>query len=203
MSQLRPPLFSAQSRHPDATVVPLPDPARSSSRIELPIAWDVLDHSPSPQCRESAEHANAIVFSFLFQGVDIDAGPRPADEHLAEALAPLRIKLDTIIELLTSLSYRAVELPPRREIEIHESRLVWEAPRPLHLGDWLRIRMYFHATFREPIIVFGKVTNCGTNEAGSGCCINADLATTPKHILGDLSRLAFLLQRRQRGQRSK
>ena len=181
----------------------LTDPSRFSIRFDIPIAWDVLDHPPSPQCRELAEQANADLLAFLLREVDIDAGPRPADEQLAEALAPLRMKLDMIIELLAKLSYRDLELPPRREIEIEASRISWESPQPLSLAAWLRIRMYFHRTFREPIVIFGKVASSDGSTAGTAYLVRADLAEMSEYSRGELSRLAFLSQRRQRARRAK
>jgi hypothetical protein len=193
----------ARPCRPSPAVISLTDPSPFSIRFEIPIAWDVLDRPPSPQRRELAEQTNAGVFAFLLQEVDIDAGPRPADEQLAEALAPLRIKLDMIIDLLSRLSYRDIELPPPREIALAASHIVWQSPLPLSSGGWLRIRMYFHPTFREPIAVFGRVVNCDKNAGTAGYSIHADLAEMSERILGDLARLAFLSQRRQRAQRGK
>ncbi|HZU90079.1 MAG TPA: hypothetical protein VE993_12555 [Stellaceae bacterium] len=180
----------------------LTDPSPLSIRFAIPIAWDVLDRPPSPQRRELAAQTNAGVLAFLLQEVDIDAGPRPADEQLAEALAPLRLKLDMIIELLSRLSYRDIELPPQREIALAANHIVWQSPLPLSPGNWLRVRLYFHPTFREPIAVFGRVVKCDTG-GGAGYSIHADLAEMPERILGDLARLAFLSERRQRAQRGK
>lgn len=185
----------------DATVVALPDLSRAD-RFELPLAWDLLDQSPSVQHRERADQANAGVIAFLLQGVDLDAGPRPADEQLAEALMPLRIKLDMVIDLLARHAYRDIDLPPPREIAFDANHIEWNAPLPFRPGDWLRIRLYFHPTFREPIILFGKVAQVGAG-SGAGYGIRAELAGMPERIAGDLSRLAFLVQRRQRGQRAK
>lgn len=186
-----------------AAPVPLTDPSRFASRFELPVAWDRLDEPPSAMRRERASEANAGVLAFLLQGVDLDAGPRPADEQLAEALLPLRLKLDMIIDLLARHSYRDIELPPVREIAFEAGHILWEAPLPLPLGDWLRIRLYFHPTFREPIVVFGRIAEAAGNGPGAGFLIRAELAGMPEHVLGDLSRLAFLVQRRQRAQRAK
>lgn len=184
-----------------------------SLRFELPLAWALLDHPPAPQHREQAEQANAGVLAFLLQGVDLEAGPRPADEELAEALAPLRIKLDMVLDLLARHAYRDIDLPPQGEVELDAVRILWESPLPprpedtspgdLRAGDWLRISLYFHPTFREPITLFGKVANAARIGPGAGCRVEADLVELPEHLLGDLSRLAFLIQRRQRAQRGK
>lgn len=188
---------------PGAAAAPLTDPFRFASRFALPLAWDRLDEPPSAQRRERANEANAGVLAFLLQGVDLDAGPRPADEQLAEALLPLRLKLDMILDLLARHSYRDIELPPAREVAFEAGHIAWEAPLPLRCGDWLRIRLYFHPTFREPIIVFGRILDAAGAGPGAGFRIRAELAGMPEHILGDLLRLAFLVQRRQRAQRAK
>lgn len=186
-----------------APAVAMADLSRSASRFELPLAWDLLDEPPSAQHRERANEANTGVLVFLLQGVELEAGPRPADERLAEALQPLRIKLDMIIDLLARCSYRDIDLPPLREVELDAGRLVWEVPLPFHPGDWLRIRVYLHPTFREPVILFGKVAEVARDGPGPGYRIGAELTEMPQHTLGDLTRLVFLIQRRQRGQREK
>lgn len=207
MPDLDPFPISAHAPHPGASpgtaAAPLTDSSRFASGFELPLAWDRLDEPPSAQRREQANEANAGVLAFLLQGVDLDAGPRPADEQLAEALLPLRLKLDMILDLLARHSYRDIELPPAREVAFEVGHIAWEAPLPLPSGDWLRIRLYFHPTFREPIIVFGKVLDAAAIGPGAGFRVRAELAGMREHILGDLSRLAFLVQRRQRAQRTK
>jgi hypothetical protein len=93
------------------------------SRLALPVSWEVLDGAPSPEDCGKTAWSNAGVLSFLLHGIEVDAAQRPADERLAEALAPLRIKLDTIIEMLGRLTYRDVALPPVHDIELGMDRI--------------------------------------------------------------------------------
>lgn len=200
-----PPLSAVPARTgpPGDVALPQAAPSSLSIRFALPLAWDPLDQPPAPQQRERAGQGNAGVIAFLLQEIEIEAGPRPADEGLIEALAPLRLKLDMILDLFARHAYRDIELPPVREVELGASRIAWEAPLSLRLGNWLKILIYLHPTFREPVVLFGRVTGTAKLALGAGYRIEADLAETPEHILGDLARLAFLIQRRQRGQRVK
>lgn len=171
------------------------------SRLALPVSWEALDSAPLPEDCENAARANAGVLGFLLHGVDLDAAQRPSDEHLVEALAPLRIKLDIVIEMLGRLTYRDFQLPPVRDIELSMERIAWYSPHPLRAGDWLRIKLYFDAKFLEPIILYGSVANVVNDDATGGCNVQAEFAATPPETEEAVARLAFLAQRRQLAQR--
>ncbi|HXC30268.1 MAG TPA: hypothetical protein VNV38_20110 [Stellaceae bacterium] len=170
------------------------------SRLALPVSWEALDHEPSPEDCGKAAWSNAGILGFLLHGVEIDAAQRPADERLAEALAPLRIKLDIVIEMLGRLTYRDVALPAVRDIELGMDRLAWHSPRPLGAGDWLRIKLYFDPNFLEPIILYARVASAMPDDDG-GCFVQAELAETSLETEEAVTRLAFLAQRRQLAQR--
>lgn len=170
------------------------------SRLALPMSWEELGRPPSADECDAVVAANAVLLNFLLHGVDIDAAHRPADERIAEALAPLRIKLDIVIEMLGRLSYRDVDLPPVRDVELGLSRMGWQSPRRLRPDDWLRIKVYFDPVFREPIVRFGRVESAVDDDAG-GCSIQAELSDIPAEAEEAFARLAFLAQRRQLAQR--
>jgi hypothetical protein len=184
-----------------AAIIPSDNDERFFSKLVLPVRWDWLDHSPSCELRDDADRSNAGIIGFLLQGVDLEAMPRPSDERLAEALAPLRMKLDMIIGMLGMLSYRDVNLPPLCEIEFSLDRVFLLSPQPLQLGDWLRIELYFDPTFREPVIVFGNVRTCTKQGPHAECRIRADLAEMSHAVAKSVARLAFLTQRHQQAKR--
>ena len=171
------------------------------SHLALPVSWETLDRAPSPEDCDRAASANAGVVGFLLHGVDLDAVPRPSDENLAEALAPLRIKLDMVIDMLGRLTYRDVILPPVHDIELGTGRMTWHSPVPLRSGDWLRIKLYFDQKILEPIVLYGHVESSVGDDAGGGCGVQAELAEIPAHTEEAFARLAFLAQRRQLAQR--
>jgi len=170
------------------------------TKLALPVSWEALDGAPSREDIGKAAWANASVFSFLLHGIDIDAAQRPADERLAEALAPLRIKLDIVIEMLGRLAYRDVVLPALCNIELGTDRIAWHSPVPRRVGDWLRIRLYFDPNFLEPIVLYGRVANAMSDEVG-GSSVQAELSETSLETEEAVVRLAFLAQRRQLAQR--
>jgi len=172
-----------------------------SSRVALPVSWETLDGAPSQEDCGKAAWSNAGVIGFLLHGIEIEAAQRPGDERLAEALAPLRIKLDIVIEMLGRLAYRDVTLPPVCNIELGMDRIAWHSPTPLRVGDWLRIRLYFDPNFLEPIVLYGHVASAIPDEAG-GCAVQAELTETSLETEEAVARLAFLAQRRQLAQRS-
>jgi hypothetical protein len=171
------------------------------SRLELPLAWDVLDGPPPEQLRDAAEQSNAGTLALLLHDIDIGAAPRAADEQLDEALAPIRTKLDIIVGMLARISYRAVELPPRCQIELGERQIAWWSEHQPCPETWLRIAIYFDTTFREPVVVFGQATNSVPIEGGAKYRNEANLAEISEPIIGDLGRIALLVQRRQRARR--
>jgi hypothetical protein len=167
------------------------------SRLALPVSWEALDRAPSNEDREAAVWANAGILAFLLHGVDLDAAQRSSDEHLAEALAPLRIKLDIVIEMLGRLTYRDVALPPVHDIELGMTRMAWHSPQALRPGDWLRIKLYFDPKFLEPIVLYGCVASAIDDDATGACSVQAELAEIPRDTEEAFARLAFLAQRRQ------
>ena len=166
----------------------------------MPVSWEALDHEPSPEDCGKAAWSNAGILGFLLHGVEIDAAQRPADERLAEALAPLRIKLDIVIEMLGRLTYRDVALPAVRDIELGMDRVAWHSPLPLSASDWLRIKLYFDPNFLEPITLYARVASAMPDDDG-GCFVQAELAETSLETEEAVTRLAFLAQRRQLAQR--
>ncbi len=171
------------------------------SRLALPVSWEPLDDAPSAEECGKTTWSNASVLGFLLHGIDIDAAQRPTDERLAEALAPLRIKLDIVIEMLGRLAYRDVALPPVRDIELGTDRIGWHSPALLRVGDWLRLKLYFDPNFLEPIVLYGRVASAIPDGATGGCSVQAELVETSSETEEAVVRLAFLAQRRQLAQR--
>jgi hypothetical protein len=182
----------------DGATLPMRDRADFSSCLTIPICSDSLCHPPSQATRDAVDLSNASVLGFLLQEVDLDAMPRPADERLAEALAPLRIKLDMLIDMIGRLSYRDVELPPLCEVVLGPTQIDWCCSKPWQRGDQLRIQLYFNSTFREPVVLIAEVSSCVELAEGEGYRIVADLADMPENIADKLARLALLTQRHQR-----
>lgn len=168
----------------------------------MPVACERLGESPSQCLRETAEEANRRILGLLLQGIDLDARPHASDEQLTAALAPIRAKLDMVVELLVQLSYRDVELPPRRRLELGERLIAWHADRAEAVGEWLRIRIYFDPVFREPVTVFAQVTECVPAGGDGGYRIAAAMAEVAEPVLDDIARLSLLVQRRQRTHRA-
>jgi hypothetical protein len=179
----------------------MPDRPIFLSRLALPVSWEALDHAPSLEDCAGAAAGNAGVISFLLHGVDLDAAPHPSDESLLEALAPLRIKLDIVIEMLGRLTYRGFALPPAREMELGTSRIAWTSPRPVRSGEWLRIKLYFDPKFLEPVVLHGQVTSALGDAATGDCSVQAEFGEIPPETEEAFARLVFLAQRRQLAQR--
>jgi hypothetical protein len=172
------------------------------SRLALPVGWETLEGAPSPEDCGKAAWSNARVLGFLLHGVEIDAAQRPGDERLAEAVMPLRVKLDIVIEMLGRLAYRDVVVPAVRNIELGMDRLAWHSPAPLQVGDWLRIKLYFDSNFLEPILLYGQVASAIRDDAAGGCGVQVELSETSLETEEAVARLAFLAQRRQLAQRA-
>lgn len=180
----------------------MPDRMNLVSRLSLPFGWDALDQAPAAKARATAEWSNAGTMRFLLHEIDLGAAVRPAEERLVEALAPIHARLEMIIEMLGRLSYRDIEVPPRRDLELSLARIGWQSPEVLTIDGWLRFKLYFHPVFLEPVVLYGRVAFCGPADARTGCCeVQADLDVMPPATGEALVRLAFLTQRRQLGER--
>ena len=160
------------------------------------MAWDRLPDAPTAEAHAALHAANAGVLAFLLRTIEAEATPRTADERMIDALAPLHAKLDMIIELLGRVRYGDALLPSAREIEFALDRIGWISPEPLAPAAWLRLRLYFHPTFLEPVMLHGRVAGCAPDGDG-GYRVEADLASMPEDQDAALARLAFLAHRRQ------
>jgi hypothetical protein len=188
-SSHRPPLrASASDRESDAGF---------ESRLTLPVSWEELDSAPSDRRHEEVDRSNAGVIGFLLQEIDLRATPRAGDEHLEAALAPIRTKLDMVADLLTRFAYRDVVLPGSSDIGLSDHRIAWCAPQPPAVGRWVQIRIFFHPTFREPVVLFARTETTSELDKDASCRIEATLAPLPEPVRDGLARLAVLTQRQQ------
>jgi hypothetical protein len=172
-----------------------------SSRLTLPMSWDRLDGPPSEESRESTTWSNAAVLRYLLHEIDAQAAMRPADERLAEALAPVRAKLDLLIEMVGRLSYRQLTMPAMREVELTTTRIAWQSAQAIAVGTWLRLRLYFHTTFLEPLTLYSEVVRCD-EDGPDDFHIQADLAEMPEAAGEAFTRLVFFAQRRRLAEHS-
>lgn len=171
-----------------------------SLALVLPFEVRELEGPPSEETLDRLERTNGGVLATLLKGADLGAAP-VEDEALAEALEPLRVKLDLIVEMLARLSYGGLVVPEARPIEIGLAHLRWTQARPLAIGSWLLTRLYFHEIYREPIALAGRVAACA--DRGGQVDIEIDLAQVSDALAESLARLVFLEHRRQLAQRSR
>jgi hypothetical protein len=175
-----------------------PDEADFVIWLTLPVSSSRLSHAPSRETSEAVARANASILAFLLHEVDVDAMPRPADETLTAALAPLRCKLDLLTDLVARLCYRDIVLPPVSQLELGPTHVAWQSSQEWRRGDWLRLDLYFHQVFREPVsLLAAAATDCAAQGLEAGCRIEAELCEMPGSTRERLARLAFLTRRQQ------
>ena len=178
------------------------DTRRSVLSVAEQFGYIARRNRTPPQSIEVIFHdrtiANRELWIDVQHGIEMEAAQRPADERLAEALAPLRLKLDIVIEMLGRLTYRDVTLPAVRDIELGMDRIAWHSPRPLGVGEWLRLKLYFDPNFLEPVVLYARVASAISEDDG-GCSVQAELAETS---LETEEAVPLVAQRGQRGQRA-
>ena len=123
--------------------------------------------------------------------------PRTADDRLAMALAPLRTRLDMLIEMVARLTYRDIALPPVVPVALSQSRIIWHSRQHWHRGDWLRLELYFHPIFREAVSLLLQVTDCIEDEREEFWQVEGSLVEMPGSTREGMTRLAFLTHRQQ------
>lgn len=165
-----------------------------SLALTVPFETEGLDGPPSEDKLDQLERANGGVVATLLKSSDLGA-PQVEDEALAEALEPLRLKLDMIVEMLARLSYRELAIAEPRPVEIGLSHLRWTQPQPLPVGSWLLSRIYFHDVFREPVTLAGRVA--ASQARGGHFHVEVDLAQMSDALAESFGRLVFLEHRRQ------
>jgi hypothetical protein len=168
-----------------------------SISLRLPIEWEALDGAPSDTLLDRLERGNERVVDLLFKSVDFGAPPAE-DEGLTEALRPLRLKVDMLIEIVANLAYRDMTLPEPREVEIGLSHLAWSAPAALTPDSWLLVKLYFSDVFREHVTLAGRVTSAQPDSGTGGQRFEIALATMSEALSESFARLVFLEHRRRR-----
>jgi hypothetical protein len=185
---------AGRSAHPQLAD---PGPAAFVRQLALPLFGNRLCGAPTLDMQRAVDLANAGVLDFLLHEADLEAMARPADERLAAALAPLRTKLDMLVDMVARISYRGVALPPVCEIELGPTHIAWQSRQLWQRGDWLRLELFFHPVFREPVCLLTEVTACTEQcRDGAGRTVGG-LAPIPPGTAESLVRLTYLTQRHQ------
>ena len=158
----------------------MPDRPIFLSRLALPVSWEPLAQAPSPEDCDRAVWRMPASSGFCCTASSLDAAQRPSDERLTEALAPLRIKLDIVIEMLGRLTYRDVALPPMRDIELgmtpHGVALAASRCGPAS-GCGSSSISTRNSSSRS--CSTGSVASAVKDDATGGCGIQAELAEIP------------------------
>jgi hypothetical protein len=172
-----------------------------SLALTLPIEWEPISEPPSAEFLGRLERSNRGVLATLLKCADLGT-PAIEDEVLADALEPLRVKIDMIVEMLARMSYRGQALPESWPIELGLLHLRWSQPTPLAENTWLLSRIYFHDIFREPIALAGRVGSCSRDAPDDFSKIDMDLAEMSEGLSESFARLVFLEHRRQLAQKA-
>jgi hypothetical protein len=170
-----------------------------SLTLTAPIAWEALAKAPNDDVLDRLERSNGAVLSTLLKGVDLGAAAID-DETLIEALEPLRVKLDMLVEMVARLFYRDHIMPPPRQIELGLSHILWSQREQLQPDRWLLNKIYFNDLFREPVTLAGRVKSCVAAPHHAGWNISVDLAAMAEDVSESFARLVFLEHRRQLAQ---
>jgi hypothetical protein len=172
-----------------------------SLALTLPIEWEPIPGPPNGDLLERLERSNGGVLATLLKCADLGTPP-VEDEVLADALEPLRVKIDMIVEMLARMSYRDQALPESWPIELGLTHLRWSQPAPLAENGWLLSRIYFHDIFREPIVLAGRVGSSSSGDPDGVSKIEVDLAEMSEGLSESFARLVFLEHRRQLAQKA-
>ena len=167
-----------------------------SLTLALPTEREVIAGPPSGEMLDRLERSNGTVLATLLKCADLGKPP-VEDEALTDALEPLRVKIDMMIEMLARLSYRGMTLPDPRPIELGLVHIRWSQPDPLPVDSWLLSKIYFHDTYREPVALAGRVTSCDPAQSDGARNIEVDLVEMSDGLSESFARLVFLEHRRQ------
>ncbi|MGH6981351.1 MAG: hypothetical protein ACREFC_09110 [Stellaceae bacterium] len=166
-----------------------------SLALTLPVEWESLAGPPTDALLYRLERSNGGILRTLLKIADLGVSP-PDDETLADAIEPLRVKLDMVLEMVARLSYRDLALPDPRSIELGLNHLCWTQTRPLAADTWLLAKIYFHDVFREPIVLAGRVAKGAAAQPDDTVKVEMDLAEMSDELGESFARLVFLEHRR-------
>lgn len=122
-----------------------PDPLRAGLVWEdrLPWRWILLQASPDDALLARADAANEALLRTL--AVLEEAG-RPVEEPAADVpaqeLLRLEHKLDILLELVTDILRRELDLPAPRPVRLTAAGAEWEAPPQGPPGGWGRLELF-------------------------------------------------------------
>jgi hypothetical protein len=167
-----------------------------SLALTVPIEWEPLSGPPTADMLARLERSNGGVLTTLLKCADLGT-PLIEDDALADALQPLRVKIDMIVDMLARISYRGLALPDPRPIELGLTRIRWSQPTPLPVDTWSLSKIYFHDIFREPIALAGRIASCEREIPDGISRIEVDLAEMSEGLSESFARLVFLEHRRQ------
>jgi hypothetical protein len=167
-----------------------------SLAMTVPIGWESISGPPDNDLLDRLERSNGSVLTTLLKFADLGTPP-VEDDVLADALEPLRVKIDMVVEMLARMSYRDLTLPQPRPIELGLIHIRWSQPEPLAVDSWLLSKIYFHDIFREPIVLAGRVASCVPGSSEGVSKIEIDLAEMSETLSESFARLVFLEHRRQ------
>lgn len=167
-----------------------------SLTLTLPTERELVAGPPADEMLDRLERSNGTVVATLLKCADLGKPP-VEDEALTDALEPLRVKIDMMLEMVARLSYRATTLPDPHPIELGLVHIRWSQREPLAIDRWLLSKIYFHETYREPVILAGRVASCSPAQSNGIHNIELDLAEMSDSLGESFARLVFLEHRRQ------
>jgi len=128
---------------------------------EVSLAWRRVEQLPDEARLAAVNESNE---AFLRAVSVIGAFPGEyAEEEVASSqeVARLDLKINLLLELVSQLIYRQVDMPPRRLVTISTTHIAWRDEAPPAAGDTLFVQVYIEHGTPKPLSFYATVAAGG------------------------------------------
>lgn len=162
----------------------------------FPLRWRPLSEAPTPAELASFQESNEDVLRVL---AVLDEHPADLPEDHSEVAAELRridFKLNTLMDLVTRLLGRQLDLPPARRARLGATGITWFDPQPPARGALIGMDLYLSRKYPQSLHIFAQVETVEAVPQGEAR-VQARFEGVSVNLTNWLEKLIFVHHRRQ------
>jgi hypothetical protein len=161
----------------------------------MPVAVTLLSAEPTSYEVSQAQQSNQTVLqtiSALEESVE-----RNVDEaERGSEIARLELKLNILLDLVSEIASRNLELPPQRVVRLCADRLLWPDDGYYRAGEALRVDLYLQPGYPRPLQLLGVLSE-QRHQEGESVWAQIELSQPEEMMTDAMERFIFRQHRRQ------
>lgn len=153
----------------------------------LPLRWHVCESScAAPHLQLSNEEILRVILSLDEHHVEAnDENPEMALE-----LQRLESKINLVLELVSQVLVRQLQLPDAIPVRLAAHELEWETTTPPAIGSWLQLELFVCTRYPRPLVLSARVKDVAAGR------VRAEFDGLGESVQDLLERLIFRHHRR-------